>query len=72
MSTRSKQEVAVLNPAQDTQELAVSTKKTMAVLQIAPGFGDFFWRLLKTAQILQYLLSLNGSRNYEISQGLSC
>jgi hypothetical protein len=32
--------VAVLGPTQDTQELAVSTKKTMAVLQIAPSFGD--------------------------------
>jgi hypothetical protein len=67
-----KQEVAVLGPAQDTQELAVSAKKTTAVLQIAPWLWGFFWRLLKTAQILQNLLSLNGSRNYEISQSLSC
>jgi hypothetical protein len=41
LAPRGKQEVAVVGPAQDMQELAVSAKKTMAILQIAPGFGDF-------------------------------
>jgi hypothetical protein len=67
-----KQEVAVLGPAQETQELAVSAKKTMAVLQIAPWLWGFFWRLLKTAQILQYFVKQTCSQIYEINQGLPC